>query len=107
MNGLIWVLMVGVAGWLTGKIVGEKGYGKVLRGGYAGGLDVFFGIMGASIGGYLFFWAVIGEGSSFSRYGTAVLGSITLVGIVRQVSARYSPSSLRYYKGIRVLSNGT
>ncbi|TAJ80169.1 GlsB/YeaQ/YmgE family stress response membrane protein [bacterium] len=95
MNGLIWVLMAGVAGWLTGKIVGQEGYAKALDGYVTKGLDIVFGIMGASIGGYLFFWAVIGEGSSFSRYGTAILGSITLVGVVRLVSARYSPSSLR------------
>jgi hypothetical protein len=43
---------------------------------------------GASFGGYLFFWAVIGEGSSFSRYATAILGSVTLVGVVRLISAR-------------------
>ena len=79
---------------MTGKLSREKGYGKVL-GDYAIGLDIIFGIIGASIGSYLFFWAVIGEGSSFSRYATAVLGSITLVGVVRQVSARYSPSRSR------------
>lgn len=94
MNALFWVLMVGVAGWLTGKIIGEEGYGEIL-GGYADGLDIIFGIVGASIGGYLFSWAIIGEGSSFSRYGTAILGSITLVGVARLVSVRYSPSSSR------------
>jgi len=95
MNGIFWVLVVGVTGWLTGKMIGEEGYGKVLRGGYADGLDIFFGIVGASIGGYLFSWAVIGQGSSFSSIATAILGSITLVGVVRLVSARYLPSSSR------------
>ena len=94
MNGIIWVLMVGVTGWLTGKIVGKEGYGNALEG-YAGGLDILFGIVGACIGGYLFFWAIIGQGSSFSSYGTAILGSITLVGVARLVSARYSPFSSR------------
>ena len=93
MNGIFWVLVVGVTGWLTGKMIGEEGYGKVLRGGYADGLDIFFGIVGASIGGYLFSWAVIGEGSSFSRYGTAILGAVTLVGVARQLSAKYLLSS--------------
>lgn len=87
--------MVGVTCWLTGKLIGEKGYGKVLRGYATNGLDIVFGIVGASIGGYLFFWAVIGEGSSFSRYATAILGSITLVGVARQVSARFSLCSSR------------
>lgn len=95
MNGIFWILVGGIAGWLTGKIVGEKGYGKALLGGYAIGLDIIFGIIGASIGGHLFFWAIIGEGSSFSRYGTVVLGSITLVGVVRQISGRFALSSPR------------
>ncbi len=95
MNGIFWILAGGITGWLTGKLIGEKGYGKVLGGYATNGLDIVFGIVGASIGGYLFFWAVIGEGSSFSRYASAVLGSITLVGFVRQVSARYSLSSSR------------
>lgn len=95
MNGIFWIVLGGITGWLTGKIVGQEGYAKALDGYATKGLDIVFGIMGASIGGYLFFWAVIGEGSSFSRYGTAILGSITLVGVVRQVSARYSPSSSR------------
>ena len=91
MNGIFWILVGGIAGWLTGKLIGEKGYGKVLGRGYAKGLDIVFGIVGASVGGYLFFWVVLGQGSSFSIYATAVLGSITLVGFVRQVSARYLP----------------
>ncbi len=94
MIGLIWVLMVGIAGWLTEKIIGEEGYGKTL-GGYAVGLDVFFGTIGASSGAYLFSWPVIGEVSSFSRYATTVLASITLVVAARLVSARYSPYSSR------------
>lgn len=94
MNGIFWVVLGGITGWLTGKLIGEKGYGEVLKGGYAGGLDIVFGIVGASIGGYLFFWAIIGEGSSFTSYATAVLGSIALVGLVRQISAGYLPFSL-------------
>ena len=95
MNGIFWVLLVGVTGWLTGKLLGEKGYAKALGGYGTKGLDIVLGIFGASIGGYLFFWVVIGEGSSFSRYATAVLGSVTLVGVVRLISERYLPSSLR------------
>jgi uncharacterized membrane protein YeaQ/YmgE (transglycosylase-associated protein family) len=94
MNGIFWIVVGGTTGWLTGKLIGEKGYGELLKAGYARGLDMVFGIVGASLGGYLFFWAVIGEGSSFSKYATMVLGSITLVGFVRQVSAGYLPFSL-------------
>jgi uncharacterized membrane protein YeaQ/YmgE (transglycosylase-associated protein family) len=93
MNGMSWILAGGVAGWLTGKLIGQKGYGETLMAGYAKSLDILFGVLGAFIGGYLFFWIVIGEGSTFSKYATAVLGSIALVGFARQVSARYLPIS--------------
>ncbi|HEY3305388.1 MAG TPA: GlsB/YeaQ/YmgE family stress response membrane protein [Candidatus Binatia bacterium] len=94
MSGISWILAGGIAGWLTGKLIGKKGYGESLSAGYAKSLDIFFGIIGASIGGYLFFWIVIGEAGSFSGYATAVLGSIVLVGFLRQVSARCLAFSL-------------
>ena len=88
MDRIFSVLLAGVAGWLTGKLIGEQSYGKTLTGHAATGLDMVFGTVGGSIGHYLFFWAVIGEGSSLSRYGTAVLGAITLVIVARIVFAR-------------------
>jgi uncharacterized membrane protein YeaQ/YmgE (transglycosylase-associated protein family) len=91
MDAIFWVLVTAVAGWLTGKLIGEKGYGAL--GGYTGGLDILFGIVGASIGGYLYFWTVIG-GTLFSIIATAILGSITLVGVVRLISARSLTFSL-------------
>jgi len=100
MSGIVWILAGGIAGWLTGKLIGKKGYGEILFAGTTKSLDILFGIIGASIGGYLFFWIVIGEGGSFSRYATAVLGSITLVGFLRQVSARCLPFSLAGRKNI-------
>jgi uncharacterized membrane protein YeaQ/YmgE (transglycosylase-associated protein family) len=97
MNGILWILVGGMSGWLTGKLIGEKGYGTLLLGSYASSLDVLFGAIGAAFGGYLFFWAVSGDGSLFSTY-TALLGAITLVGACRLISASYlrSPS----YKGM-------
>ncbi|MGH7766384.1 MAG: GlsB/YeaQ/YmgE family stress response membrane protein [Candidatus Binatia bacterium] len=94
MSGISWILAGGIAGWLTGKLIGKKGYGESLSAGYAKSLDILFGVIGASIGGYLFFWIVVGEAGSFSGYATAVLGSIVLVGFLRQVSARCLPFSL-------------
>ncbi len=91
MSGIFSILVGGITGWLTGTLMGKEGYGKRLLGDYTRSLDIFFGIVGASIGGYLSFWAVIGEASSFSRYAAAALGSIALVGFVRQISAGYSP----------------
>ena len=91
MGGIFWILVGGITGWLTGTFMGEQGYGKSLLGGYARSLDIALGIVGASFGGYLSFWAVIGVGSSFSGYAAAALGSIALVGFVRQISAGYAP----------------
>lgn len=88
MSGIFWILVGGITGWLTGTLMGEQGYGKKLLGGYARSLDIALGIVGASFGGYLFFWAVIGEGSIFSRYATAIFGAATLVEMVRLISAR-------------------
>ena len=88
MSGIIWILVGAMTGWLTGILMGEEGYGKSLLGVYACSLDIVLGIVGAFFGGYLFFWAVIGEASSFSIYATAIFGSVTLVGLVRLISAR-------------------
>ena len=88
MSETFWILVGGMTGWLTGIVMGEQGYGKRLLGRYARSLDIVLGMVGASFGGYLFFWAVIGEGSSFSKYATAIFGSVTLVGLVRLISAR-------------------
>ncbi len=88
MNGIFWIVLGGMTGWLTGTLMGKEGYGKRLLGGYARSLDIVLGIVGASFGGYLFFSAVIGDGSSFSRYATAILGAVTLVGVVRLISVR-------------------
>jgi uncharacterized membrane protein YeaQ/YmgE (transglycosylase-associated protein family) len=86
MSGIFWILVGGIAGWLTGTLMGGEGYGKRLLGGYPRTLDILLGILGACFGGYLFFWAVIGEGSSFIRYVTAIVGSVALVGVVRLIS---------------------
>jgi hypothetical protein len=45
--------MVGVARWLSGMMIGGEGYGEILEG-YAGGLDVIFGVVGGYVGSYLF-----------------------------------------------------
>ena len=100
MSGIFWILVGGITGWLTGMFMGEQGYGKSLLGGYARSIDIALGIVGASFGGYLFFWAVIGEGSSFSRYATAIFGSVTLVGVVRLISTR----NLAWVKNSRFIS---
>jgi uncharacterized membrane protein YeaQ/YmgE (transglycosylase-associated protein family) len=68
MDGLYWFLVVVVAGWLTGKMIGNNGYREILARYTTDSLDTVFGIVGASIAGYLISGAAIGEGSSFIGY---------------------------------------
>jgi len=89
MNTVLQILLAAMAGWLTGKLVGKKGYALPLLGGFAGSLDIFFGVVGASIGGNLFFPDGIARASSFGGYLVAVLGAIVLVGACRLISGRY------------------
>ena len=87
MNFIVLIVLGGLTGWLTGKAVELEGRINVVREGHV--TDVIYGIIGALIGKYLFFWIVIGQGNAFSSYATAVLGSITLVGAARLVAARW------------------
>lgn len=89
MNVIVQILVGGFTGWLTGKAAGEEGYEKVTRGKHVIVLDTIYGVIGAFIGEYLFFWIVIGKGDAFSDYVTMVLGSITLVGAARLLAARW------------------
>jgi hypothetical protein len=45
------------------------------------------------VGEHLFFWIVIGKGNAFSDFATAVLGSVTIVGVARLIAAGRSPLS--------------
>jgi uncharacterized membrane protein YeaQ/YmgE (transglycosylase-associated protein family) len=87
MNVIARILVGGLTGWLTGKAVEVEGRINVVREGHV--IDTIYGIIGALIGEYLFFWIVIGQGNALSSYTTAVLGSITLVGAARLLAARW------------------
>jgi uncharacterized membrane protein YeaQ/YmgE (transglycosylase-associated protein family) len=87
MNFIVLIIVGGLTGWLTGKAVEVEGRINVVKESHL--IDAFYGIIGALIGKYLFFWIVIGQGNAFSSYATAVLGSITLVGAARLVAARW------------------
>lgn len=93
MYGMLWLLVGAMTGCLTGIVLGEKGYGKVLSTGCVRSLDILFGVAGASLGYYLLFWAAIDRGSIFSNDGTAVLGASAIVGICRQVSEGFFRST--------------
>ena len=87
MNIIVRIVVGGITGWLTGKMVEIEGRTKVVGEGH--GLDMIWGIVGAMVGEYLFFWIVIGQGNAFSDYITTVLGSIALVGAARLLAARW------------------
>jgi uncharacterized membrane protein YeaQ/YmgE (transglycosylase-associated protein family) len=81
------VLLGALAGWLTGKAADGERAGKGPSPGNIQRLDIIYGIIGALMGHYLFFWIIIGR-NSFGDYATAVLGAITVVGVARLVGAR-------------------
>src|ERR1700745_435087 len=87
MNVIALILVGGLTGWLTGRAVEIEGHVNVVREGHV--LDAIYGIVGAMVGEYLFFWIVIGKGNAFSSYATTVLGSITVVGVARLLVARW------------------
>jgi uncharacterized membrane protein YeaQ/YmgE (transglycosylase-associated protein family) len=87
MNVIVLILVGALTGWLTGKAVEVEGRITVVREGHV--TDAIYGIIGALIGKYLFFWMIIGQGDAFRNYAAAVLGSITLVGAARLLAARW------------------
>jgi uncharacterized membrane protein YeaQ/YmgE (transglycosylase-associated protein family) len=91
MNVIVRIVVGGLAGWLTGKAVELEGRVTVAREGHV--LDAIYGIVGAMVGESLFFWIVIGKGNAFSDFATAVLGSITIVGIARFIATGRAPLS--------------
>ena len=87
MNVIIRIIVGGLTGWLTGKAVEVEGRTIVVKESHV--IDAIYGIIGALLGDYLFFWMVIGQGNTLSSYATAVLGAITLVGAARLLAARW------------------
>ncbi|HEU4341834.1 MAG TPA: hypothetical protein VFU31_09720 [Candidatus Binatia bacterium] len=104
MNVVVRILVGGFTGWLTGKAIGQEGYEKSVKDTHGRILDTFYGIVGGIVGEYLFFWMVVGTGSSFSSYATTVLGAITLVGAARLIGAKIR--SHRPYQSHRVQLTG-
>jgi len=86
-NVIVRIIVGGLTGWLTGKAVEVEGRINVVKEGHV--IDAVYGIIGALLGDYLFFWMVIGQGNTLSSYATAVLGAITLVGAARLLAARW------------------
>lgn len=89
------MLLGGLTGLITGYLLGERGYGKPLVREYVMTLDLCFGLVGACLAGYL---SISAFTAWYASYGASVLGSITVVGAFRLISAIYSPWAS--YKGM-------
>jgi uncharacterized membrane protein YeaQ/YmgE (transglycosylase-associated protein family) len=87
MNIAARILLGALSGWLTGKAMDGERLGKGQSVGRIQLFDIIYGIIGALMGDYLFFWIVIGR-NSFGNYATAVLGAIAVVGAARLIGAR-------------------
>src|SRR3989442_14320209 len=83
MNGIFWIVLGGMTGWLTGTLMGKEGYGKRSLGGYTRSLDIFFGVVGDSIGGFFFFLGVMGGGGVFFGVLGAPPGCLLFFGFFR------------------------
>jgi uncharacterized membrane protein YeaQ/YmgE (transglycosylase-associated protein family) len=95
MSGLFWVLGAGGIGWLTGKIIGGRGYGDSFASHINSGLDVVLGIIGAYVGAFVYSSAIRGGGSFLNKFTTATLAAVAFVGVTRQVMAKYLLSGSR------------
>lgn len=87
MDLLVRIFLGAVAGWLTGKAADGERDSRRFSSGDKQVRDVICGVIGALVGRSLFFWVIIGS-SSFGNYATAVLGAITVVGVVRLIGGR-------------------
>jgi uncharacterized membrane protein YeaQ/YmgE (transglycosylase-associated protein family) len=78
---ILWIVIGGLAGWLTGQLVKGRGYGCIG--------NVVVGVIGAVIGGWLFQITGIEAlpgivGSLF----TAVIGAVALITVLRMLTER-------------------
>jgi len=87
MNIIVRIVVGGISGWLTGKLLETEGRIKVVKEGHV--LDAIYGIVGGIFGKFLFFWVVIGKGDTFSDYAMTMLGSVTVVGAARFFAERW------------------
>ncbi len=70
-----WLLIGLLAGWLTGKITRGAGFGCLA--------DVILGLIGALLGGWLFYRLGIWGGGFLYSLAAATVGAILLVSVAR------------------------
>lgn len=79
-NILILILIGGLAGWLAGKLMRGRGHGLVI--------NVFVGVLGAVLGGFLFRLINVSFGGFFGELFTALIGAMVLLSISRLLGGR-------------------
>ncbi len=70
-----WGLIGLLAGWITGKLTRGVGFGCIA--------DVFIGLVGAFIGGWIFMRMGIQFGGFFGSLAAATIGAVLLVSVAR------------------------
>jgi uncharacterized membrane protein YeaQ/YmgE (transglycosylase-associated protein family) len=78
---IVFLVIGGIAGWLTGKIMSGEGYGLVA--------DIAIGVIGGLIGGWLFAQIGITAGGLIGSIITAVIGAVILIYALRAFKRAY------------------
>ena len=72
---IAWLLIGLIAGWLAGKVSRGRGFGCIA--------DIFIGLIGALLGGWIFTKLGILGGGFIYSIAAATIGAIVLVAIAR------------------------
>jgi uncharacterized membrane protein YeaQ/YmgE (transglycosylase-associated protein family) len=73
-----WIIIGIIAGWLTGKLMRGAGYGILM--------DLFLGLVGAVVGGWIFGLLGLHSYGFIGSLTTATVGAIILVAFARILS---------------------
>ena len=73
-----WIIIGIIAGWLTGKLMRGAGYGILI--------DLFLGLVGAVIGGWIFGLLGLHSYGFIGSLTTATVGAVVLVAVARFLS---------------------
>jgi uncharacterized membrane protein YeaQ/YmgE (transglycosylase-associated protein family) len=75
---IIWQIVIGIlAGFLAGKIMRGQGYGVII--------DLFLGIVGSVIGGFLFGLLGLSAGGLIGSLVMATVGAVFLIWVAHQL----------------------
>jgi hypothetical protein len=108
---LLWFLGAGGIGWLTGKIVGGRGYGDSFGSHINTGLDVILGIVGGYVGGFVYTWAIPRGRQRVEQiyHCDPHLGGVcgSYAGAYRKILTFRLAIAVRTLQGVRVNSKGS